>query len=49
MNLVISLLRRMTQTGAGPISTDGKMKLPPSEIILAKDSMHEKERELVNP
>jgi hypothetical protein len=39
----------MIQTGVEPIPTDGEMKLPPGEIILTKDSMHEKERELVNP
>lgn len=47
VNWIISLLRRMTQTGVEPVPTDGEMKLPTSEIILTKDSMHEKERELI--
>ncbi|VTR41394.1 Uncharacterised protein [Sphingobacterium thalpophilum] len=29
VNWIISLLRRMTQTGVEPIPTDGEMKLPP--------------------
>ncbi|MGE8379864.1 MAG: hypothetical protein ACN6PN_15975 [Sphingobacterium sp.] len=39
----------MTQTSVEPIPTDGEMKLPPGEIILTKDRMHEKERKLVSP
>ncbi|MCW8312776.1 hypothetical protein K7A41_16235 [Sphingobacterium sp. InxBP1] len=39
----------MAQTGVEPVPTDGEMKLPTSEIILTKDNMHEKERELFNP